>query len=105
MPRALYLHVPFCPVVCPYCDFHKMRRHEGLVARYLDRLEEEAEAWHERHPGPLDTVYFGGGTPSHLADHEPRCSADLIRGEEITHGARRPDRAGRRNAGSNAARL
>lgn len=68
--RSLYLHVPFCPSICPYCDFHKMRRHEGLVARYLDRLDEEAAETAARHPGPLDTVYLGGGTPSHLTDAE-----------------------------------
>jgi len=68
--RALYLHVPFCPKVCPYCDFHKMRRDEGLVARYLDRLEAEAAELASRYPGPLDTVYLGGGTPSHLTDGE-----------------------------------
>lgn len=67
---ALYLHIPFCPVVCPYCDFHKMLRNESLVAQYLDRLEEEAEKWHNLHPEPLDTIYFGGGTPSHLVDAE-----------------------------------
>lgn len=69
-PRSLYLHVPFCPHVCPYCDFHKMRRDEGLVARYLDRLEAEIEGAAARWPGPLDTVYLGGGTPSHLRDEE-----------------------------------
>jgi oxygen-independent coproporphyrinogen-3 oxidase len=47
-----------------------MRRNEGLVARYLDRLDDEAEALHARYPGALDTVYFGGGTPSHLSDDE-----------------------------------
>lgn len=70
MPKALYLHVPFCPKVCPYCDFHKMHRHEGLVAAYLDRIEDEARSRYERFPGELETVYFGGGTPSHLSDHE-----------------------------------
>ena len=68
--RALYLHVPFCPKICPYCDFHKMRRHEGLVAAYLDRLEEEARGLHTAYPGDLDTIYVGGGTPSHLEDAE-----------------------------------
>ncbi len=71
MVRHLYLHVPFCPSVCPYCDFHKMLRHEGLVAGYLERLEEEAEEVAERHgSAPLDTLYLGGGTPSHLTDAE-----------------------------------
>ena len=69
-PASLYLHVPFCPQVCPYCDFHKMLRQEGLVARYLDRLEQEIRAAGERFPGELETIYLGGGTPSALQDHE-----------------------------------
>lgn len=70
MPAALYLHVPFCPSICPYCDFHKMLRHEGLVARYLDRLEQEAAQTASLHPDAPATVYLGGGTPSHLTDPE-----------------------------------
>ena len=70
MPHALYLHVPFCPKVCPYCDFHKMHRNESLVAAYLDRLEQEALGLYAEFPMRLDTVYFGGGTPSHLSDAE-----------------------------------
>lgn len=69
-PRSLYLHVPFCPHVCPYCDFHKMRRDEALVARYLDRLEREIADAGARFGGPLETLYLGGGTPSHLSDAE-----------------------------------
>ncbi len=70
MPHSLYLHVPFCPKICPYCDFHKMRRSEGLVRAYLERLREEADTLHSEFPGGLDTIYFGGGTPSHLNDPE-----------------------------------
>lgn len=69
-PRALYLHVPFCPQVCPYCDFHKMRRTAALVAGYVDRIVAEAAAAAAQWPGPLATVYLGGGTPSHLTDPE-----------------------------------
>ena len=69
-PASLYVHVPFCPHVCPYCDFHKMRRDEALVGRYLDRLEDEIADLAARYGGPLDTVYLGGGTPSHLRDDE-----------------------------------
>ena len=70
MPRSLYLHIPFCPKICPYCDFHKMRRDEGLVAAYLRRLEQEALTLYEEFPDTLDTIYLGGGTPSHLSDEE-----------------------------------
>ncbi len=67
---ALYVHVPFCPSICPYCDFHKMLRNEGLVARYVERLEAEAAAVSAAFPESPATVYFGGGTPSHLTDAE-----------------------------------
>jgi len=68
--RHLYLHVPFCPTICPYCDFHVVRRGPGLVERYLERLEAEAADLFEHHPGPLATLYLGGGTPSYLRDRE-----------------------------------
>jgi putative oxygen-independent coproporphyrinogen III oxidase len=71
MPLAsLYLHVPFCPHICPYCDFHKMKRNEGLVEAYLKRLASEANERYREFPVQLDTIYFGGGTPSHLSDTE-----------------------------------
>lgn len=47
-----------------------MHRHEGLVAAYLNRLEEEAVALYADFPSELETLYFGGGTPSHLSDAE-----------------------------------
>jgi putative oxygen-independent coproporphyrinogen III oxidase len=66
------VHVPFCPQICPYCDFHKMLRDDGLVEAYLDRMEQEIRVQGKRYPGRLDTVYFGGGTPSALGDEELR---------------------------------
>jgi oxygen-independent coproporphyrinogen-3 oxidase len=79
-PRALYVHVPFCVQVCPYCDFHKMRRAPALVDAYLTRLEQEAAELAARYPGPLATLYFGGGTPSHLSDPELERVMTAIRG-------------------------
>jgi coproporphyrinogen III oxidase-like Fe-S oxidoreductase len=47
-----------------------MRRNDGLVEAYLKRLEEEAEERYRDFPVQLETLYFGGGTPSHLSDKE-----------------------------------
>lgn len=47
-----------------------MRRNETLVANYVRRLKEEASELHARFPYGLKTLYFGGGTPSHLTDAE-----------------------------------
>jgi oxygen-independent coproporphyrinogen-3 oxidase len=67
---SLYVHVPFCPTLCPYCDFPVVRRGGAWVEAYLKRLQEEALALHQAHPGPLATLYLGGGTPSYLRDRE-----------------------------------
>ena len=65
---GLYLHVPFCSAICPYCDFAVLRAGGAIRARFADRLIAEvaiaAASWPD--PRPFDTVYFGGGTPSLL---------------------------------------
>jgi len=65
---GLYLHVPFCSAVCPYCDFSVLKAGVPARKRFVERLVAEvalaAPAWGD--PRPFDTVYFGGGTPSLL---------------------------------------
>lgn len=68
--RHLYIHVPFCPSICPYCDFHVLTRKSGQVEAYLQQLEQEARALAQAYPTDLDTVYLGGGTPSFLRESE-----------------------------------
>ena len=72
-PVALYVHVPFCVSLCPYCDFvvyagSAARGPVGRIAAFIPALLAEidlrAAAWHA--PEPLDSVYLGGGTPSLL---------------------------------------
>ncbi|HYM50067.1 MAG TPA: radical SAM family heme chaperone HemW [Candidatus Limnocylindrales bacterium] len=65
--RSLYLHVPFCTWVCKYCDFNTYAVLEGLIPAYTEALVAEIRAAAQRYPvGPLDTIFFGGGTPSLL---------------------------------------
>jgi putative oxygen-independent coproporphyrinogen III oxidase len=68
--RHAYVHVPFCPSICPYCDFHVLERRGDLVERYLARIEQEAEMLAGQYDIALDTLYLGGGTPSFLREHE-----------------------------------
>lgn len=69
--QHLYVHVPFCPTICPFCSFHVTRRRDDLVDAYLTELDREAAEVAERlGRGPLRTVYLGGGTPTHLTDGE-----------------------------------
>jgi len=64
---SLYVHVPFCTAICPYCDFPKVVYRESWSRAYLSRLQEEAKA---RCDGTFSTVYVGGGTPSCLKAEE-----------------------------------
>jgi oxygen-independent coproporphyrinogen-3 oxidase len=73
-PAGLYLHVPFCSAICPYCDFAVRvggrEKRAAFVAALLAEVAAEAERRPEfRHLG-FDTVYLGGGTPSLLEPAE-----------------------------------
>jgi oxygen-independent coproporphyrinogen III oxidase len=60
--RSAYVHIPFCARICPYCDFAVVEGRGEVVDRYVDAVLREMDdelAW-----GPLDAVFFGGGTPS-----------------------------------------
>ena len=65
---GLYLHIPFCSAVCPYCDFSVLKAGVPARKRFVEHLAAEvplaAREWSD--PRPFDTVYFGGGTPSLL---------------------------------------
>jgi len=62
---GLYIHIPFCKQACHYCDFHfstSLNKKSELV----NALCKEMVLRKEEIPGPLQTIYFGGGTPSLL---------------------------------------
>ncbi len=66
-PVGLYLHIPFCAHICPYCDFNTYAGQEALIPRYVDALCAEIARAGDRHDGrPAATIFFGGGTPSLL---------------------------------------
>jgi len=63
---GLYLHVPFCSRICPYCDFAVRTARPERRERFVEWLLREIELNRGKLLG-ADTVYFGGGTPSSLA--------------------------------------
>ena len=65
VPHHLYVHVPFCRLVCAYCDFVTVGGRADDIPRYTDALV--AEIGLRPAPGELRTIYFGGGTPSLLS--------------------------------------
>ena len=60
---GVYVHVPFCAARCDYCDFATWTDRAHLVDAYVDACVRDIE---QRALGPVDTVFFGGGTPSLL---------------------------------------
>ncbi len=71
-PLGLYLHIPFCRSKCPYCDFCSFPRPDPQVMRdYVTCLIRSVEQWGEKCDGrAVDTVYFGGGTPTLLSESD-----------------------------------
>lgn len=89
-PLGLYLHIPFCAAKCAYCDFYSGFASELMLGRYTARLTGEIRKWGREIRRPVDTVYFGGGTPSLLGGRisevmsAVRESFELLPGTEIT---------------------
>lgn len=61
---GLYLHVPFCSAICSYCNFNRGLLDDGLKTRYVWALETEIRA--AASGAAVDSIFFGGGTPSLL---------------------------------------
>jgi oxygen-independent coproporphyrinogen-3 oxidase len=69
---GLYVHVPFCRSLCPYCPYLRQRYRPDLVGPYLAALGREMRWYRDRLPGlRADSVYFGGGTPTVLGPALP----------------------------------
>jgi len=62
-PLMLYIHIPFCEELCPYCSFFKVTFEKSLAEQYYDSLFTEIRQWYDK--GYIfDSVYIGGGTPT-----------------------------------------
>ncbi|MBA2736926.1 MAG: radical SAM family heme chaperone HemW [Pyrinomonadaceae bacterium] len=79
MSAGIYLHIPFCKSRCSYCDFATdVFKNEETVERYVSALIKEIENFESearalsnvRASAAVDTIYFGGGTPSLLAPQQ-----------------------------------
>ena len=87
---GLYIHIPFCAKRCLYCDFYSAVINKRVYKDYISALLREVRRWGKKTDRPVDTVYFGGGTPSVLGhDIVPLMSEikncfNVLPGAEIT---------------------
>ena len=92
MHAGVYIHIPFCRSRCSYCDFATGMYESDLAERYVRALGREISKWNEiENPSAVDTIYFGGGTPSLLAPSQierilkaVHARFDVINGAEVT---------------------
>ncbi len=79
-PRAVYIHVPFCARRCGYCNFTLLAGRLDLAEPYLAAIERELAGTEEpRQPHLVDTIFFGGGTPTQLSPPQLGRLIDLVR--------------------------
>ena len=72
---GVYLHIPFCSAICSYCNFNRGLFDPALKTRYVNALAREIRAGvpfgaGDGRPSVVDTIFFGGGTPSLLEPDE-----------------------------------
>lgn len=75
-PRAAYLHVPFCRHRCGYCNFTVIAGRDDLAAAYVEALGQELSLL--KTPREVDTLFLGGGTPTHLDSVQLAKLLDLV---------------------------
>lgn len=85
VPRSAYIHVPFCRHRCGYCNFSVIADRDDLIDRYLRCIDRELA----RLDRPsVDTVFIGGGTPTHLSPDQISRLLDIVHARfEIQDGA------------------
>ncbi len=66
MIKGLYIHIPFCNIKCPYCDFTSIvEENKDIYEQYVNAILKEI-SFYKNENFDLETIYFGGGTPSLL---------------------------------------
>ncbi|HWV36371.1 MAG TPA: radical SAM protein, partial [Thermomicrobiales bacterium] len=81
-PIGLYIHIPFCSHICPYCDFTTYAGKESLIPRYVEAVRREIGQLAATHDGrSVATIFLGGGTPSLLTAGQMAAVLDACRQE------------------------
>jgi oxygen-independent coproporphyrinogen-3 oxidase len=79
-PAGIYIHIPFCRARCSYCDFATGAYERALAERYVHAVANEISAFHLIEGArDVDTIYFGGGTPSLLTPAQVAYVLDAVR--------------------------
>jgi oxygen-independent coproporphyrinogen-3 oxidase len=66
--RGLYLHVPFCTSICPFCPYNKVLYEQQLAVEYFKALCKELDHYQQTTATPFSSLYIGGGTPTLCLD-------------------------------------
>src|SRR3989442_2367728 len=75
---GIYIHIPFCRSRCSYCDFATGMYESSLAEKYVGAVGKEIREWNEVEPEDVDTIYFGGGTPSLLSPNQVQQIVDAV---------------------------
>jgi oxygen-independent coproporphyrinogen-3 oxidase len=81
-PVGVYIHIPFCRSICPFCNFATAPRQQESEEAYLRALKREivgARPQGNEEPIRVDSIYFGGGTPSVLSSDDIREIVEAVR--------------------------
>lgn len=66
MPKSAYIHIPFCAHKCDFCDFAVVTNLEARIPEYCQTVAKEIRQRLDGQTSPLDTVFYGGGTPGYI---------------------------------------
>ena len=64
---GLYIHIPFCTTLCPFCDFYKKSWSVDLESKFITAIQKEIQTYKQEKKLQLKSIFLGGGTPSVLS--------------------------------------
>ena len=83
---GIYIHVPFCSHICPYCDFNTYAGQSARIPAYVEAIQRDAEQCGKQFDGRLaSSIFLGGGTPSLLAPIRSRTSSTPVSPSSLWH--------------------
>lgn len=79
MFKSVYIHIPFCTSICPYCDFYSLDKSEKYIEPYIEALKKEIDYYADLlSKQTIETIFFGGGTPSLLTPTQIQTIIDYL---------------------------
>lgn len=82
---GIYVHIPFCAQLCPYCPYNRIPYDSNLALEYIEAVKKEIRYYSQHFANlEVESIYFGGGTPTILSDGVAEITSEIYKNFKVT---------------------